>query len=51
MTMSFIVKGCKINGQASATDIVVSGGAVGGASDSVFQFDISESRVFLIKKP
>ena len=37
--MSFIVKGCKINGQTSACDIVVSGGAVSGASDTIFKFD------------
>lgn len=37
--MSFTVKGCKINGQGSAVDIVVSGGVFGGASDTVFQFD------------
>lgn len=39
MTMSFIVKGCKINGQNSASDIVVSGGAFSGTSGIVFQFN------------
>lgn len=37
--MSFTVKGCKINGQGSAVDIVVSGSVFGGASDTVFEFD------------
>ncbi len=39
MTMSFTVKGCKVNGQGNPVDIVVSGGVFGGASDSVFQFN------------
>lgn len=37
--MSFTVKGCKIYGQGTAVDIVVSGGVFGGASDTVFEFN------------
>lgn len=37
--MSFTVKGCKINGQGNPVDIVVSGGVIGGASDTVFEFN------------
>ena len=37
--MSFTVKGCKIYGQGNPVDIVVSGGVVDGASDTVLQFD------------
>ncbi len=37
--MSFTVKGCKINGKGNPADIVVSGGAFGGAFDTVFEFD------------
>ena len=37
--MSFIVKGCKINGQGNPADIIVSGGVIGGASDTVFEFN------------
>ncbi|MBE6771807.1 MAG: dihydroorotase [Ruminococcaceae bacterium] len=39
MTMSFTVKGCKINGQGNPVDIVISGGVFGGASDTVFEFN------------
>ena len=37
--MSFTVKGCKINGQGNPADIIVSGGVIGGASDTVFEFN------------
>jgi len=37
--MSFTVKGCKINGQGNPADIVVSGGVIDGAYDTVFEFD------------
>ncbi len=37
--MSFTVKGCKINGQGNPADIVISGGVIGGASDTVFEFN------------
>ncbi len=37
--MSFTVKGCKINGQGTPADISVSGGVIGGASDTVFEFN------------
>ncbi len=39
MTMGFTVKGCKINGQGTQTDISVSGGVFGGASDGIFEFN------------
>lgn len=37
--MSFTVKGCKISGQGNPADIVVSGGVIDGAYDTVFQFN------------
>lgn len=37
--MGFTVKGCKINGQGTPADIIVSGGVFGGASNSVFEFN------------
>ena len=37
--MSFTVKGCKINVQGNPADIVVSGGVIDGAYDTVFEFD------------
>ena len=37
--MSFTVKNCKINRQGNPVDISVSGGAIGGASDIVFEFN------------
>ena len=37
--MNFTVKNCKINGQGNPVDISVSGGVIGGASDTVFKFD------------
>ncbi len=36
--MGFTVKGCRINGQGTPADLIVSGGVFGGASDTVFQF-------------
>ena len=37
--MDFTVKNCKINGQGNLVDISVSGGVIGGASDTVFEFN------------
>ncbi|MBQ2973669.1 MAG: dihydroorotase [Clostridia bacterium] len=37
--MDFTVKNCKINGQGNPVDISVSGGVIGGASDTVFEFN------------
>ncbi|MBQ2903783.1 MAG: dihydroorotase [Clostridia bacterium] len=37
--MDFTVKNCKIIGQGNLVDISVSGGVIGGASDTVFEFN------------
>ncbi len=37
--MSFTVKGCKIYAENSTEDIIVSGGVIDGASDTVFEFN------------